>query len=550
MKTNNRILAVSHLTCVVVMACSSAESPSEVRDDDGAAASPASASSGVGAGVAAPGSIDGVSPNDAAGGIGGTAANGTNVSGMAAAVASTGGTGTDLVGGGANGSTNAGGSSNPGGTGAVGAGGTSGVGAVGAGGTSGNGAAVGGASNAGGASTGGAEGATGGQVPEGTGGAGGTTAATSSCIPGVDTGDGCNPTVDTTVCVRSTRTCECGADGTWTCTPLDGQGGAGGTTSGGGGSPADGGGTPPGGAGGDPTGGGGAGGASGGDTSTGGAGTGGVSGGDAGGSGGGDQGPCPGSGTLQPGDTTLALTVDGNEYPFIVHAPPSYDGVTRLPVVFDFHGLGGDETQMGRLSGWAATGDAEGFITVFPGGIDSAWNAGLCCSDTATDVAFVREAIATLEREACIDAKRIYASGCSNGGGMSFRLACEAADVIAAVAPVDFDCVLGAACSDCAPARPITVVQFRGTNDSLVAYEGSGAFSGAQANFEKWGTINECTGLPEALPANSACETFPACSAGVQTILCTVQNGSHCGSYSSFGIAEVAWGVLQQHSLP
>ena len=88
------------------------------------------------------------------------------------------------------------------------------------------------------------------------------------------------------------------------------------------------------------------------------------------------------------------------------------------------------------------------------------------------------------------------------------------------------------------------MIQFRGTEDSLVPY------SGAQPNFEDWGAINGCAGSPEALPQNSSCERYPDCEEGVETILCTVQNGSHCGSYSSFGIAELAWGVISNYSLP
>jgi polyhydroxybutyrate depolymerase len=160
------------------------------------------------------------------------------------------------------------------------------------------------------------------------------------------------------------------------------------------------------------------------------------------------------------------------------------------------------------------------------------------------DVAFVRAIITNLTTDACIDTKRVYASGCSNGGAMSYRLACEAADVIAGVAPVDFDCVVGGRCGSCSPARPITVVQFRGTNDSAVPY------SGAMPNFTRWGQINMCTGTAGALPQNMSCQTYPMCGAEAETILCSVQNGSHCGSYNSFMIPAVAWEVLQRHPLP
>jgi polyhydroxybutyrate depolymerase len=274
---------------------------------------------------------------------------------------------------------------------------------------------------------------------------------------------------------------------------------------------------------------------------------GGGSGGVAGGSGGGMTGnttPCEKAGTLKAGDSLHMLTVGSQNYPFNIHVPASYDGMKRFPFLFDFHGLGGNENQMQRLSGWAAVGDMEGFITVFPGGPSNGWNAGGCCTQTATDLDFVKEAIKYMDSNGCVDTKRVYASGCSNGGAMSFRVACEAADVIAAVAPVDFDCVVGGRCASCMPARPITEIQFRGTSDSAVPY------SGAMPNFERWGEINKCTGMPETWSENSSCMRHTGCEGGVETILCSVQNGSHCGSYMSFSIAKLAWSVIGKYSLP
>lgn len=138
-----------------------------------------------------------------------------------------------------------------------------------------------------------------------------------------------------------------------------------------------------------------------------------------------------------------------------------------------------------------------------------------------------------------------------NVGGLdrSFLVHAPPAYDIAGVAPVDFDCVDGAACGDCAPTRPVTVVQFRGTSDTLVPYEGGNAFSGAQNNFATWGDINTCSGTPMAHSVSAACEGYPACEAGVETLLCTVEGGTHCGSYRSFMIPEFAWEVLQEHTL-
>jgi polyhydroxybutyrate depolymerase len=261
---------------------------------------------------------------------------------------------------------------------------------------------------------------------------------------------------------------------------------------------------------------------------------------------------CPANVTVKAGDNNETLMVGTLPRSYLVHAPPGYTGKTAVPVVFDFHGLSGNGAQQKSLSRWDRLGDSEGFIVVYPDGIDKAWNAGLCCSDDKTidDVAFVRAIISALHTDACIDAKRIYATGCSNGGGMSYKLACEAADVIAGVAPVDFDCVDGTACALCKPARPITEVQFRGTSDQLVAYEGNGAFMGAKKNFELWGGLNLCTGTPSALSSNAACQAYPTCGGSTETVLCTVQGGTHCGSYSAFMIPQVAWSVLQNETLP
>jgi polyhydroxybutyrate depolymerase len=266
--------------------------------------------------------------------------------------------------------------------------------------------------------------------------------------------------------------------------------------------------------------------------------------------------PCSATTPLEAGNSTQTIDVSGVERSFILHVPPSYDGGTRVPLVFDFHGLGGNANNQLNRTGWDDVADEEGFIAVYPQGLpraqdgNPAWNGGGCCTNgVGDDVGFVRAMISRLQTEACIDARRVFASGCSNGGAMSYRLACEAADVIAAVAPVDFDCVVGGGCGNCSPSRPITEVQFRGTNDTAVPY--GGANGGAQANFANWGEINTCMGDAAPLQqSGDGCEAFPSCGAGAETVLCTVQNGTHCGSYASFDIARVAWDILKNHPIP
>jgi polyhydroxybutyrate depolymerase len=275
-----------------------------------------------------------------------------------------------------------------------------------------------------------------------------------------------------------------------------------------------------------------------------------------------------------PGESNKSITVGTLMRTYLLHIPTGYTGKTPVPVVFDFHGLGGSGSSQKGLSGWATLGDSKGFITVFPNGVGNSWNIGRCCSTAQTqnvdDVGFVRAIIKQLQTDACIDSKRVYASGCSNGGGMSYRLACDAADVIAAVAPVDCDCVTGStsnpSCASCNPARPISEIAFRATGDQVVPYNGGVCsiaadcppgmscstfdFPGAATNFSTWATIDQCTGSAQALSGHPACQTNATCGAGAQITLCTQQGGSHCGNYASLGIVNIAWEMFQKEALP
>jgi polyhydroxybutyrate depolymerase len=283
---------------------------------------------------------------------------------------------------------------------------------------------------------------------------------------------------------------------------------------------------------------------------------------------------CPSTATAVPGEATKSIMVGTLMRTYLLHIPSGYTGKTPVPVVFDFHGLGGSGSSQKGLSGWATLGDSKGFITVFPNGVGNSWNIGRCCSTAQTqnvdDVGFVRAIIKQLQADACIDSKRVYASGCSNGGGMSYKLACDAADVIAAVAPVDCDCVTGStsnpSCASCSPARPISEIAFRATGDQVVPYNGGRCsiaadcppgmscstfdFPGAATNFSTWATIDQCTGSPQALSGHPACQTNATCGAGAQITLCTQQGGSHCGNYASLGIINIAWEMFQKEALP
>jgi polyhydroxybutyrate depolymerase len=191
----------------------------------------------------------------------------------------------------------------------------------------------------------------------------------------------------------------------------------------------------------------------------------------------------------------------------------------------------------------------------FPDGLvgpaGTAWNVGPCCVAGVDDVAFARALVARVEQTVCLDRSRVYAVGVLTGGGMAHYLGCHAADVFAGVAPAAFD-LLEENVSDCNPARPISVVSFRGTADTRVPYAGGASslvpgmpvtFLGARATFEKWAEIDGCSGPPSIADGNG-CSGYAGCGGGADVVLCTQQGG-----HEAPGDPSVAWPVLKRHTL-
>jgi polyhydroxybutyrate depolymerase len=153
-----------------------------------------------------------------------------------------------------------------------------------------------------------------------------------------------------------------------------------------------------------------------------------------------------------------------------------------------------------------------------------------------------------MSQDACIDSKRVYATGLSNGGALSFLLACRAADVFAATAPVS----IGNGTRPCEPARPITVLMYRGKSDNLVPYDGGMSYPSAEADLMEWTALNACTGSPAKV--HGVCDQYAECKDGVEVMLCTIPKGTHIlysdATKAGAPVADVAWEVFKRHSLP
>ena len=257
--------------------------------------------------------------------------------------------------------------------------------------------------------------------------------------------------------------------------------------------------------------------------------------------------PGANDGTVQVGDTTRS---------YIVRLPAGYTGTSPLPLVLDFHGIAGSPSGEAANSGYRELAEQEGFIVAWPQGIDDAWNIGPCCttSRTVDDVGFARALVQRLQQDACVDPKRVYAVGYSMGGGMALHLACNAADVFAAVAPSAFDLAVESQ-QPCQPVRPVTEISFRGAADTVVPYAGGATqppngldvtvtFLGAVGTFQRWAELDQCAGSPSAADADG-CSTYADCQGGTQVTLCTTQGGGQ-----AWGNPRTGWNVLKAHPMP
>jgi polyhydroxybutyrate depolymerase len=225
-----------------------------------------------------------------------------------------------------------------------------------------------------------------------------------------------------------------------------------------------------------------------------------------GGGSGGDSGGTPTPiGALpsgKPGDFTKTITVAGITRTYLLHVPPSYSNTQASPAVLLFHGGQGSATTIGAVTsnsggGFSAFADQKNFIAIYPDSVSGTWDDGRATITNHTnDVAFTNAALDAVALDYKIDSKRIFATGISNGGMMTFRLACELSSRLAAVATVaaNMPSDIQAGCS---PVQAVPVAMFSGDTDPLMPYGGGtvagtlgGSVMSATATAAFWATKN------------------------------------------------------------
>ena len=210
------------------------------------------------------------------------------------------------------------------------------------------------------------------------------------------------------------------------------------------------------------------------------------------------------------GTETIIINHDNIDRSALVYTPNGYDSSFALPVVLNFHGFGGNASRHLAETEMTAVADSAQFLLVYPQGtlLDGSphWNNALPGPDNksdAEDLGFVSELLAYLDSAYMIDRERIYACGYSNGGMMSYALACYLSNEIAAVASIS-GCLTDTS-NTCMPSHPTAVLSFHGTNDGVLSYTGGTEVLSQMDALTFWAEVNNCaaTATVEPLSSNS-----------------------------------------------
>ena len=268
----------------------------------------------------------------------------------------------------------------------------------------------------------------------------------------------------------------------------------------------------------------------------------------------------------KPGDHLCKVKVGNDERTFIVHVPGAPPREPKWTLVLAFHGVGSNAKQMAHISNFSEVADRERFLVVYPQGLGvvPAWNTavvGKAKRSAADEIGFVKTMLAELHTLFAIDKTRIYATGFSNGGLLSHKIACEMSETIAAIGVV---AAINAE-EECLPIRPVPVLAFHGLRDPVVIFSGVEEIGlpSVRTTMKDWAVRDGCTEEPELVEESGEvrCETWPGCRASTEVTLCTVKEGHHTWpggknpSYMGHTTRDIdasdrLWAFFQKHPMP
>ncbi len=259
---------------------------------------------------------------------------------------------------------------------------------------------------------------------------------------------------------------------------------------------------------------------------------------------------CAGQ-TITGVDAVRSFPSSGHTRTYRVYLPTTAKPGVRMPVVIDFHALASNGELQESLTGFSALSESEGFILVHPDGLGrpSGWNALLNASSGIDDVQFTNDLLDDLLRDYCVDARRIYATGFSNGAMLASRIGCQLGSRVAAIAPVAGFYTPEDNCVGVAP-----VLAIHGMNDDVVPFAGGLTvgvpYPGVQASLKDWaGKVAHCSGSESSyyIGPGLRLESYEGCGRELSSLL-VVEGLGHAPPTGA--VAEYIWAFFKQQELP
>ena len=240
----------------------------------------------------------------------------------------------------------------------------------------------------------------------------------------------------------------------------------------------------------------------------------------------------------------------------VLYVPSTYDPTQSYPLVFNLHWYMGDVSGLESITGMSKLGEEFGFILVLPTAVDKWWKDGdpgwPSAEITLTDeVAYFSDLIDTVSAMYNVDPLRIYVTGASNGGCMSYSLACELADRIAAIGPVIGDLIL----DDCRPSRSVPLIHIHGADDPM--FKGTrgptGTATDVQATVKEWAARNGCSDETEVVyqQGSTTCIAYKNCDENATVELCVIEGMGHAWpSPDEIDAPRAIWEFFAAHPMP
>ena len=195
------------------------------------------------------------------------------------------------------------------------------------------------------------------------------------------------------------------------------------------------------------------------------------------------------------------LNHDNLERYYFIYTPENLDSNKSIPVLFALHGYGSSAYRHLSYTNYFEIADSNNFIVIYPQGaitasLSSHWNVGGWTSkSTVKDIEFLDRIIDLTKDKIQIDDTRLYSSGMSNGGYMSYSLACNLSDKFAAIASVTGS-MTNDTYDECSPSRPVPVLQIHGLIDLVVPYSGNSFSKSIPDVIDYWVNYNSCNTEP------------------------------------------------------